>query len=55
MAFPKDHAGLLLQDGRAYEPFSILITSRPLAEADDDSPSLLLRKVRLKRHPEAGW
>jgi len=55
VAFPKDHAGLLLQDGRAYEPFSILITSRPLAEADDDTPSLLLRKVRLRRHPEAGW
>ena len=24
------------------------------AEGDDD-PSLLLRKVRMKRHPEAGW
>src|SRR5690606_36934412 len=55
IAFPKDHAGLLLQDGRAYEPFSFLITSRPLAEADDVSPSLLLRKVKLVRHPEAGW
>lgn len=55
VAFPKDHAGVLLQDGRAYDPFSILITSRPLTEADGDSPSLLLRKVRLKRHPEAGW
>ena len=55
IAFPRDHAGMLLQDGRAYDPFSILITARPLAEADEDTPSLLLRKVKLIRHPEAGW
>ena len=38
VAFPKDHAGCPA-DGRAYEPFSILITSRPLASGYLAQPS----------------
>lgn len=55
LAFPKDHAGLLLQDQRAYEPFSLLITSRALAEVDEGTRMLFLGDVELKRHPQAGW
>lgn len=55
IAFPKEHAGLLLQDERSYQPFSILVTAESLAEVHDESPLLLLQQVELKRHPKAGW
>lgn len=55
IAFAKDHGGLLLQDGRAYETFSILITDRELSGVKEETPMLLLRNIRLKRHPLAGW
>lgn len=55
VAFAKEHGGLLLQDGRAYDSFSILVTSEPLDQAEEDTPMLLLQNVSLKRHPKAGW
>lgn len=55
IAFPKDHAGLLLQDGRAYDPFSFLITSQALNEVDEKERMLFLGEVELRRHPQAGW
>ncbi|MBA4493864.1 hypothetical protein ACFO25_14840 [Paenactinomyces guangxiensis] len=55
VAFPRDHAGLLLQDEKAHRPFSILITGESLEETKKDTPLLLLRHVQLKRHPQAGW
>ncbi|MFC4077585.1 hypothetical protein [Salinithrix halophila] len=55
VAFAKDHGGLLLQDDRAREEFSILVTTQPLGEAEEDTPMLLLRGISLKQHPRAGW
>ncbi|SDW75851.1 hypothetical protein SAMN05444487_10624 [Marininema mesophilum] len=55
IAFAKDHGGLLLRDERAYGPFSILLTSEPIGEAEESSSMLLLSEVSLKRHPRAGW
>ncbi|MDN4594284.1 hypothetical protein [Polycladomyces subterraneus] len=55
IAFPREHAGTLLQDGRAYEPFTILVTDQPLDKIGEQSQFLLFRDVKLKRHPEAGW
>lgn len=55
IAFPKEHAGLLLKDSCADLVFSILITAQSLEEADSDSPYMWLREIRFKRHPQAGW
>lgn len=55
IAFPREHAGMLLTDERAYQTFSILITSESLENIHARSPLLLLRNVQLKRHPKAGW
>lgn len=55
IAFPREHAGILLKDKRAYEPFNLLITSQPLSDSDSLSPCFLFRNVELKRHPQAGW
>jgi hypothetical protein len=55
IAFPREHAGTLLQDGRAYEKFTILVTDQPLDKIGEKSQFLLFRDVKLKRHPEAGW
>jgi hypothetical protein len=54
IAFAREHAGMLLADERAHQPFSLLITAHSL-EADDLRPCLLFRHVSLKRHPQAGW
>ncbi|GGE03601.1 hypothetical protein GCM10011571_00560 [Marinithermofilum abyssi] len=55
VAFAKEHAGVMLQDGRAFDTFAFLITTEELNEVKEDTPMLLLQKVRLKRHPQAGW
>lgn len=55
LAFAKDHGGLLLQDERVKETFSLLVTARSLAEVDEATSMLLLRGITLKRHPKAGW
>ncbi|PTM56526.1 hypothetical protein [Desmospora activa] len=55
LAFAKDHGGLLLRDERIQGTFALLVTARPLAAVEDDTPMLLLRGITLKRHPKAGW
>jgi hypothetical protein len=55
VAFPREHAGVLLMDRKASRPFSLLVTSRPLSGTMDLRPCLLFRDVSLKRHPKAGW
>ncbi|WP_124728290.1 hypothetical protein [Staphylospora marina] len=55
VAFPREHAGLLLRDPKADRPFSVLITSQELEGSRDLRPCLLFRDVRLRRHPRAGW
>ncbi|TCS95825.1 hypothetical protein [Hazenella coriacea] len=55
IAFPKEHAGLLLKDAQANRLFSILITAQSLEKADSDSPYLWLKEIQFKRHPQAGW
>lgn len=54
IAFAKEHAGLLLAQKYAFQPFPILITSGPL-EKFTETPYLYLPKIELKRHPKAGW
>jgi hypothetical protein len=55
VAFPREHAGILLKDKRAYAPFHLLITSQPLSDSDSLDPCFLFRNIELKRHPQAGW
>lgn len=55
IAFPKEHAGLLLKDPRADRLFSMLITAQSLEEANGSSPYLWLKEIQFKRHPQAGW
>lgn len=55
IAFAREHAGKLLTNKRAYQPFSILITSESLEHAHSRTPFLFLPRIRLKRHPKAGW
>jgi hypothetical protein len=55
IAFAKEHAGLLLRETQANDPFSILITSEELDQITVQSPYLLITEVVLKRHPQAGW
>lgn len=54
IAFAKGHAGLLLTDRRASQPFAFLITAQPLTSEGYD-PSLLIRNITWKKHPKAGW
>ena len=55
IAFAKNHAGLLLQDPRAVQSFSLVITSKPLEETETNHGCLRLKDVKLVRHPQAGW
>lgn len=55
VAFPKDHAGKLLQDTRSHQTFSLLITDQSLSQTDKQMPCLYFPHIRLKRHPQAGW
>lgn len=55
IAFPKDHAGVLLQDEKASQEFSMMITAKDLNEANEEDSFLILPKIRLVRHPKAGW
>lgn len=55
IAFAKEHAGLLLTNKHAYQPFSILVTPESLEQSNEQTPYLYLPKIALKRHPKAGW
>lgn len=55
IAFPKEHAGLLLQDEHATRTFSMLITCDTLEETGEESPCLYFQELTLRRHPKAGW
>lgn len=55
IAFPREHAGMLLQDERSHEEFSILITSEELTDVTEETQLLELKKIFLRRHPKAGW
>jgi hypothetical protein len=55
VAFPREHAGRLLRDERADHLFSLLITAKSLEGTADLRPCWLFRRIRLKRHPQAGW
>ena len=55
VAFPREHAGRLLQDQRAHRPFSMMITDQSLRDTTRQIPCLYFPDIRLKRHPKAGW
>lgn len=50
IAFPYNHAGMLLKDERAQGQFSIVVTANGLAEKR--ASYLHLKDIRLKRHPQ---
>ncbi|MCF6094711.1 hypothetical protein L1765_12140 [Microaerobacter geothermalis] len=53
--FQRDHAGLLLLESPAYEPFHIWITSEELQDVEERTPLLQLKDVTLDRSVEAKW
>lgn len=55
IAFPREHAGVLLTDSRAKGTFSLLVTAKPLQGGDTLMPYFLFPDLALKRHPQAGW
>ncbi|MBD1372547.1 hypothetical protein IC620_09290 [Hazenella sp. IB182357] len=55
IAFPKEHAGILLMNDYTNSSFAIIITDQELKDISDEATGLLLRDVYLKRHPHAGW
>ncbi|SFX19734.1 hypothetical protein SAMN04487866_102117 [Thermoactinomyces sp. DSM 45891] len=55
IAFPKEHAGMLLRDERSYDLFSLFITSKELEEVTESSNLLQIHDISLQRHPKAGW
>ncbi|MCS1352170.1 hypothetical protein [Mechercharimyces sp. CAU 1602] len=56
IVFPKDHAGQLLRDGRAYESFCLLLLAGEIKDLEQNQTRMmLLRDISLKRHPQAGW
>lgn len=55
IAFPKDHAGMLLQDERSFDQFSMLITFKELEDVTEETNLLQIHEIVLQRHPKAGW
>ncbi|MDQ0416047.1 hypothetical protein J2Z48_000205 [Croceifilum oryzae] len=55
IAFPKEHAGMLLRDERSHESFSLFITSKELEEVTESTNLLQIHDIVLQRHPKAGW
>jgi hypothetical protein len=53
--FQFQHAGKLLLEREAYEPFSIAITATQFSTMTEYTPYLLLQPIALNRQPVAGW
>ncbi|MCH1625371.1 hypothetical protein [Fredinandcohnia quinoae] len=53
--FQKDHAGMLLMEGEAYEEFTLVITDQDFKKLNDDSKYITLSNISLDRQKIAGW
>lgn len=55
VAFPKEHAGLLLLDENSKGVFSIMVSHQSLQSATSEDLVLFVENLNLIRHPSAGW
>lgn len=53
--FQREHAGILLTDTSAYEPFHMAVTNHALDEVNDETDLFFLPNIQLQRSPVAGW
>jgi hypothetical protein len=53
--FKKDHAGVLLQEECALNPFTIVITDKGFENLRETDPVFQLNNIEMKRSEVAGW